>query len=227
MRGGGRLGHPLRRCDLVVRRAAGRSGGYPGVVQPLSGHPSARTVEQGRSAAAALDTVVQGDSAPHGRQLGIVDMAGGSVAWTGRDCLPWAGHRTGDGYAIQGNLLPGEHVLEMMERAFVAARGRDLSDRLVASLQAGETAGGERRGKQSAAVLVFASDDYPWLDVRIDDHARPVDELRRVHDIAVLQLTPFIREMPQRGRSAVEVSAETRDLLALSPPARPGGGGAR
>ena len=121
------------------------------------------------------------DGAAH-RQVGMVDAYGGSAAHTGADCSLWAGHRTGPGYAIQGNILTGPEVLEAMETAFLAATG-ELADRLYAALVAGDQAGGDRRGRQSAGLLVvrpgggYGGDNDRYLDLRVDDDPDPVVRL--------------------------------------------------
>jgi uncharacterized Ntn-hydrolase superfamily protein len=119
------------------------------------------------------------------RQLGIVDARGGAAAWTGSECLDWAGHRVGPGFAIQGNILTGERVIAAMEANFLS-EGGPLSERLLAALEAGQKAGGDRRGQQAAALYVAKSGgSYDGLidraiDLRVDDHPEPVTELRRL-----------------------------------------------
>lgn len=115
---------------------------------PYLGIDGLERLKRGATAASAPEALIAGDARPHDRQLGLVDHLGGSAAWTGRDCTPWAGHGEGEGYAVQGNMVPGEHVLAALEAAFLAAAGHSLSDRLVAALQAGE----RRRGPARQAV---------------------------------------------------------------------------
>jgi len=118
------------------------------------------------------------------RQVGIVD-AKGRAAFTGKKCLPWAGHLVGKGYAVQGNILAGEQVVKAMAQAFENTKG-ELAERLMAALEAGESAGGDARGKQSAALLVvrkgggYGGFDDRYIDLRVDDHPEPVKELRRL-----------------------------------------------
>jgi uncharacterized Ntn-hydrolase superfamily protein len=119
------------------------------------------------------------------RQVGIVDAKGRAAAFTGKKCLPWAGHLVGKGYAVQGNILAGEQVVKAMAQAFESTRG-ELAERLMAALEAGESAGGDARGKQSAALLVvrkgggYGGFDDRYIDLRVDDHPEPVKELRRL-----------------------------------------------
>jgi uncharacterized Ntn-hydrolase superfamily protein len=120
------------------------------------------------------------------RQLGVVAEAGDGATFTGQDCHDWAGGLTGDGYAIQGNILTGPDVVQAMERAWLAEPDHDFIDRLLAALTAGEAAGGDRRGRQSAALLVVEpGGGYGGLsdvavDLRVDDHPEPVTELSRL-----------------------------------------------
>lgn len=142
-------------------------------------------LRQGKSAPEVLRALVAADSGASHRQLGIVDARGRSAAHTGADCNAWAGHRTGPGYSIQGNILAGEAVVAEMERAFLGTPG-ELATRLLAALDAGQAAGGDKRGMQSAAILVVRpSDDYPeyrtrYVDLRVEDSKDPIRELHRV-----------------------------------------------
>jgi len=136
---------------------------------------------------AAIAAVLTGDEGRETRQLGVVAADGVSAAHTGSRCNPWAGHRTGPGYAVQGNILAGEAVVEEMERAFLA-NSATLAERLVAALEAGQAAGGDSRGQQSAAVVVerpgAAAEQREGIDrvcdLRVDDHTEPIAELRRL-----------------------------------------------
>lgn len=180
-------------------------------------------LRQGLSAQDALDRALADDPAADVRQLGVVDAGGSSVVWTGRTCTPWCGQITADGMAVQGNMLVGEATLAAMTSAYQQSADADLAERLMRALEAGDVAGGDRRGKQSAALLIYASEEYPYLDVRVDEHAEPVRELRRVLEIARLQLIPFVEGMPRRGSAPDHVT----HILLRPPPDRPGGGGSR
>lgn len=139
-------------------------------------------MRRGLSAKAALDQLLSADDDPAKRQVALVDAGGGVAAFTGVECHDWCGHLTFDNFSVQGNLLAGESVPEAMARAFRAADG-ELADRLVTALRAGESAGGDRRGKQSAAVLVarenagYGNDNDRYLDLRVDDSPEPVAAL--------------------------------------------------
>lgn len=149
-------------------------------------------LHDGKDPAAALRALLEPDSGRAHRQVGIVDARGRSAAHTGTDCSSWAGHRVGPGYSIQGNILAGEGVVAAMERAFLDTRG-ELAVRLIAALEAGQAAGGDKRGMQSAAILVVRpSDEYPeyrtrYVDLRVEDHKEPIRELKRVFGILEAQ----------------------------------------
>ncbi|WP_324651236.1 DUF1028 domain-containing protein [Georgenia sp. H159] len=128
------------------------------------------------------------------RQVALVDASGRGAVWTGPECLPWAGGWSRDGVAVAGNLLVGREVLEAMDAAFAAEPDAPLSRRLLAALTAGDGAGGDRRGRQSAALVVVAgADDGAWppttrVDLRVDDHPDPVGELARLVALAEVEV---------------------------------------
>ena len=143
-------------------------------------------LEGGLSAGEALDILLESDSSSQDRQLGIVDSDGGSATFTGSGTSAWAGGVSGPGYAIQGNILTGPEVVAAMEEAFLGTEG-PLAYRLVRALAAGDSAGGDSRGRQSAAVLVhrpgggYQGVGDVLVDIRVDDHADPVGELSRIY----------------------------------------------
>ena len=231
----------VARCPRTLRLGVAVSTAVPGVgsicpfvqsgvgavstqswVNPYLAIDALALMRQGVAAAAALDTVAASDEGRALRQLGIVDARGEASAYTGADCTPWCGHRVGPGYAVQGNMLANETVLVAMEAAFLDARDEDLAERLVRALEAGQAAGGDKRGKQSAALKIHGQEAYPWLDLRVDEHTSPVAELRRVFGVAWLQLRPFIDAMPTRAGSGAPMPAAVTAMLALSPQNRSG-----
>jgi uncharacterized Ntn-hydrolase superfamily protein len=142
---------------------------------------------KGATSAEALQRLLGEDDGKDHRQVGIVDSEGSSASHTGSECLEWAGGVTGDGYAIQGNILTGEEVVAAMQASFQASdSAAPLAERLLAALRAGDEAGGDARGRQSAALLVvkdgagFDGRDDLEMDLRVDDHSRPLDELERL-----------------------------------------------
>ena len=173
----------------------------------------------GAAAPDALRAALAADEGRDLRQIGLVDAAGRPAAWTGAGCTAWCGHRISPDYAIQGNMLAGEAVLAAMEAAFLEEEsGGDLAERLMRALERGDAAGGDKRGKQSAALRVHDREDYAWLDVRVDEHPEPVGELRRVLGVARAQLVPFVEAMPGRGRPGRDMAEAVTSML-LRPPA--------
>lgn len=142
----------------------------------------------GHSAQAVLDKLLAADDNPQQRQVGIVDAKGGSAAHTGAKCHAWAGHKLGAGFACQGNILTGGNTLDAMAETYSTVTG-ELADRLIAALLAGDTIGGDKRGKQSAALLVvrpeggYGGDNDRYLDLRVDDDPDPVNRLQQLVDI--------------------------------------------
>lgn len=142
-------------------------------------------LEQGADAGAALKVLVDSDTGRAQRQVGIVDVKGRAVSYTGEKCNTWAGGVAGVNYACQGNILVGEKVVQAMARAFESSKG-ELAERLLAALEAGDAAGGDSRGRQSAAILVvrpgggYGGWDDRYLDIRVDDDPQPIKGLRRM-----------------------------------------------
>ena len=127
------------------------------------------------------------------RQVHLMDRHGGTAAHTGPDCIGWAGHRLGDGVSVAGNMLAGPRVVEDTFEAFLANESLPFVDRLLAAMAAGEAAGGDKRGRQSAALLVQGAEPYRRLDIRADDHPDPLAELHRLHAVAKSRFLPFSR----------------------------------
>jgi uncharacterized Ntn-hydrolase superfamily protein len=171
-------------------------------------------LRSGVGAPAALERLVQADELRDHRQLGMVDASGRGATWTGSSCMDWAGGRTGEAMAAQGNILTGADVVDAMVEAWSASTGT-LADRLLGALEAGDRAGGDRRGRQSAALLVVRAEggylgaNDRWLDLRVDDHADPVGELRRIRALHALywerpaadQLLPLTEQLAAELRS--------------------------
>lgn len=134
--------------------------------------------------ALACEGLLAADPERERRQLHGVD-ATGTFAHTGAQCVPWCGHRQGDGFTVAGNMLVGEGVVSAMAEAFLGAPEAELPARLVRALVAGQAAGGDKRGKQSAALLVAAAEPRGYHNLRVDDHPEPVAELERIHGVAV------------------------------------------
>ena len=161
----------------------------------------------GKSAEETLQTLLADDDQREHRQVGIVDNQGRAAAYTGKKCLDWAGHVTGNGFTIQGNILSSSTVVDNMATAFTSTQG-ELAERLLAALQVGDQTGGDRRGRQSAALYVARQGGSyggfldRYVDLRVDDHQNPVAELVRL-----LQLHRFYLTRPRQ-----------EDLMAISEP---------
>jgi uncharacterized Ntn-hydrolase superfamily protein len=179
-------------------------------------------LERGASAQSALEQVLEGDPAAALRQLGIVDRHGYTATWTGSQCTGWAGQRTGASFTIQGNMLTSPATLDAMQAAFESSAQCALEERLMRALEAGQMNGGDKRGRQSAALKVMGDEAYAQLDLRVDEHPDPVAELRRVFGVAQRQLTPFVQAMPTRDDPGRAPSADVTALLLTPPPMRPG-----
>ena len=157
-------------------------------VNVLLGNAALELMGKGKNAKEALDELIKADAGREIRQIGVVDKNGMTANYTGAKCNPWAGAKAGKNYTCQGNLLTGPEVLDSMAKGFEETKG-SLGFRLLFSLAAGEKAGGDKRGKQSAALLVVKPNGGPnslgdrWLDFRVDDHPNPIDELIRVANL--------------------------------------------
>ncbi len=144
-----------------------------------------RLLGNGKSAAEAVATLVKGDRGRDHRQVGVVDARGAAAAYTGTGCLAWAGHKIGKHYCVQGNILANETVVAGMATAFEKTKGR-LADRMIAALRAGQNNGGDKRGRQSAAILIvrerggYAGRSDRMVDLRVEDHKTPIEELARI-----------------------------------------------
>lgn len=194
-------------------------------VNPYLGIDGLKLLEQGMSAQETLRSLLDGDEGREERQLGIVDRNGEVAAFTGGNCVDWAGHITGDGFTVQGNMLVGSATIEKMAEAARMSAPLPLPERLMLVLEAGQAAGGDKRGKQSAHMKVFDTEEYPYFDVRVDEHRNPVAELRRVFEVVKRQLVPFIDGMPKRKDPLGHLPAEVAEMLLVPPPYRPGGSG--
>ncbi len=170
-------------------------------------------LDEGATAPVALQRLLEEDEGRADRQVGIVDSDGGAASHTGQACIEWAGGTIGPGYAIQGNCLAGPEVVDAMETTWQANGELTFTDRLLAALAAGDAAGGDKRGRQSAALLVvregagYAGGDDIDVDLRIDDHTAPIDELARLVDLNDLYLTASTEE------EKVAVSGQLREEL--------------
>ena len=182
---------------------------------PRYGPEGLALLRDGLSAEEVVERVTSADEGRGQRQLGVVDAEGRAATFTGADCHAWAGGRTGDGYAAQGNILVSGATVDALAETFEACAGRRLAERLLDCLDAAEAAGGDSRGRQSAALLVverdggYASLSDVLVDLRVDDHPDPLGELRRIyrmHD-ALFGRTPRDEWLPVDAALRVEIDA--------------------
>ena len=184
---------------------------------PRYGPDGLALLREGRSAAEVVETLTSADPGRAERQVGVVDGAGRSATFTGEGCHEWAGGRTGDGYAAQGNILVSEATVEALAATFESNSHLELAERLIECLAAAQAAGGDSRGQQSASLLVVEKDGgYAKLsdtlvDLRVDDHERPIVELRRLYDLH----TELFGTTPREDWITVDetLAAELRDRL--------------
>jgi uncharacterized Ntn-hydrolase superfamily protein len=180
---------------------------------PRYGPDGLALLREGRSAEEALERLIALDEGRDERQVGIVDAAGRAAAWTGPECMDWAGHRTGEDYSAQGNILVGPETVDALVETFTASARAPLAERLLDCLAAAQKAGGDRRGQQSAALLVvernagYAQLSDTLVDLRVDDHSDPIGELRRLYGLHDLLFgrTPRAQWLPLEGALADEV----------------------
>src|SRR3954464_5299382 len=146
---------------------------------PFYGVNGIKLLRDGKSAADIIETLTAADAGREHRQLHVMDATGRTAAHTGTDCIDWCGSTAGEGFSVAGNMLAGPTVIAETAKVYVANTALPFPRRLIAALQAGEAAGGDKRGKQSAALLIHGEEDWPDLDLRVDDHTDPLGELER------------------------------------------------
>jgi uncharacterized Ntn-hydrolase superfamily protein len=184
---------------------------------PSYGPNGLALLREGLSASQVVERLTTEDEGRDERQLGVVDAQGVGASWTGPGCNDWAGHRTGDGYAAQGNILVSGETVDALAETFEVTAGRPLVERLLECLAAAQAAGGDSRGQQSAALLVvkrkggYAALSDVLVDLRVDDHEQPIEELARVYELynKLFGRTPERYWLPLEG----ELRAEVDDRL--------------
>ncbi|MEM6710665.1 MAG: DUF1028 domain-containing protein [Pseudomonadota bacterium] len=165
-------------------------------VNPLWGIEAADRMASGEASGDVLADLVHRDGNERQRQAHMIDAGGVSAAHTGADCVDWCGHVIGNGVSVAGNMLAGEAVISETLAAYEAHIDQPFAERLMSAMEAGAEAGGDKRGTQSAALVIYRGEPYPWLDLRADDHADPLAELRRLYDVAHERFIHFAEAMP-------------------------------
>jgi uncharacterized Ntn-hydrolase superfamily protein len=187
-----------------VPHIAARFGGIAtqALVNPYYGIDGLKLLREGRAPEEIINTLAAADDGRESRQLHILDAKGSIAAHTGRECVEWCGHIAGDGFSIAGNMLCGAAVLNDTANAYVANARLPFAQRLIAAMLAGEAAGGDKRGKQSAALLIHGEEEWSALDLRVDDHADPLRELERLEQVSRKRWVHFRKFQPTRKNPA-------------------------
>src|SRR6202035_1446144 len=169
-----------------VPHIAAGSGGIAtqALVNPYYGIDGVRFLREGRLPPDIVNTLIAADAGRESRQLHIMDARGRIASHTGSDCVDWCGHIEGNGFSIAGNMLAGARVLDDTAETYIASQNLPFAQRLLAALRSGEAAGGDKRGKQSAALLIYGEEEWSDLDLRVDDHADPLAELERLENVS-------------------------------------------
>ncbi|MGR3504362.1 MAG: DUF1028 domain-containing protein [Paracoccaceae bacterium] len=167
-------------------------------VNPTYGPDGLRLLEAGAPPDAVIPILTGRDDGHPNRQFHLIDAKGRNAAFTGANCVDWCGHLVADGVSVAGNMLEGPAVIADTLAAYQAAMDKPLTERLLIAMQAGEDAGGDKRGKQSACLVVYRDQDYAWLDIRADDHGDPLAELRRLYAVAQERFLHVAETMPTR-----------------------------
>ena len=195
--GEGRFGIAIASCFLAVgawcahtRRGVGAVA-TQALLNPLYGPAGLDRLAAGEAPEHVIAALIQADEGRGQRQLQVLPASGVGAAHTGGECIGWCGHQLGNGFSVAGNMLAGPEVVDASVQAYIAVAGRPLAERLLAALAAGEAAGGDKRGKQAAALRIQGDEDHLELDLRVDDHAEPVRELQRLYAKSFERLQPF------------------------------------
>jgi uncharacterized Ntn-hydrolase superfamily protein len=168
-------------------------------VNPFYGPQALALLKQGASAQEAVDAITKADEGRSQRQVHIMDNQFRFAAFTGDGCVDWCGHLVRDTFSVAGNMLAGPQVIEHTADFYAAHPDLPFAQRLLLALKAGEDAGGDKRGKQSAALLIHDQEDYAYLDIRVDDHADPLAELMRVEEKSRGRYMHYRKFMPSKA----------------------------
>lgn len=168
------------------------------LMNPLYGPAGLALLAEGQPAQDVVNHLTNADEGLAQRQLHILPATGQPAAHTGAACVDWCGHLLFPDFSVAGNMLAGAAVIEATAQAYQDAKGLPLAQRLLAAMAAGEAAGGDKRGKQAAALRIHGDEDYPQLDIRVDDHAEPIAELARLYEKSLERFQPFVACLPGR-----------------------------
>jgi uncharacterized Ntn-hydrolase superfamily protein len=187
-----------------VPHIAARVGGIAtqALVNPYYGIDGLKLLREGRKPREVVATLIAADAGRESRQLHIMDAGGNIASHTGSDCVDWCGHIEGNGFSIAGNMLAGARVLDDTAKVYLANERLPFAQRLIAAMRSGEAAGGDKRGRQSAALLIYGEEDWSDLDLRVDDHADPLVELERLEAVSRERWVHFRKYLPSRKNPA-------------------------
>ena len=172
------------------------------LVNPYYGIDGVKLLREGRGPREVVDTLIATDDGREARQLHVMDIKGRIAAHTGTECVDWCGSIQGDGFSLAGNMLAGAAVLDDTAQAYIATATLPVAQRLIAAMKAGEAAGGDKRGKQSAALVIQGEEEWSDLDLRVDDHPDPLAELERLEQVSRKRWVHFRQFMPTRRNPA-------------------------
>jgi uncharacterized Ntn-hydrolase superfamily protein len=172
------------------------------LVNPYYGIDGLKLLREGRAPRDVIETLIAADAGHASRQLHVMDAGGRIAAHTGAQCVDWCGHIEGNSFSIAGNMLAGGRVLDDTAETYLANEGMPFAQRLIAAMKSGEAAGGDKRGKQSAALLIYGEEDWSDLDLRVDDHIDPLAELERLEAVSRERWVHFRKYLPSRKNPA-------------------------
>jgi uncharacterized Ntn-hydrolase superfamily protein len=172
------------------------------LVNPYYGIDGLKLLREGKHPDEVIAALLAGDTGRESRQVHVMDAHGRIAAHTGKECVDWCGHIAADGFSIAGNMLTGAAVLDDTANAFVTNAARPFAERLIAAMFAGEAAGGDKRGRQSAALLIHGEEEWSDLDLRVDDHSDPLAELARLERVSRERWVYFRKFLPTRKNPA-------------------------
>jgi uncharacterized Ntn-hydrolase superfamily protein len=181
------------------------------LTNPYYGIDGARLLREGGKPRDIVETLVAADSGRESRQLHIMDAGGRIASHTGAECIDWCGHIEGRGFSIAGNMLAGGRVLDDTAAAYLANPSLPFARRLIAAMRAGEAAGGDKRGRQSAVLLIYDREEWSALDLRVDDHVDPLAELERLERVSRERWVHFRQFLPTRSNPAGITDRDTID----------------
>ena len=172
------------------------------LMNPHYGPQALELLRAGVPAPEVVKRLIAPDAGRAHRQVHVIDSHGRIGQHTGTACIDWCGARAGNDYSVAGNMLAGKGVIDRTARTYEENAQLEFADRLILALHAGDAAGGDKRGKQSAALLVYTTESYPALSIRVDDHSEPIAELRRLYEVAHERFIGFMRCAPTKAHPA-------------------------